>query len=329
MGELLQEATQRKFYAENPFHEIIQYRLAAAKALQEVRQGLVERSLCISAMKQLIVLLTDEPNNPYKLAIFTRVFTGATPKELSVLKVSDFKYDDDAKEYYIDFHGEESIDAEGNFVIGLPKSIECCRKIPLIPPLTEALCLWCDGKDSDAFLFYDYVHNKRISSNAIRKFGRDVLGNVKNGNDPLVLPIDEDEEKTTNRSSYRADFYRSNFAYYMRSKEVDMDEGELNYLLGNKQKRTFDRHYRDFETFFSLKSLAKKLNRWCAAVYFEPLLLPKEIKITGGIIEQAHSNRTECIIRTNPLDEEEYEVEIECLNGISGISFQRKGGTLT
>ena len=93
-----------------------------------------------------------------------------------------------------------------------------------------------------------------------------------------------------------------------------MNEDQLAYLLGNKQKTTYGRSYKDHRKFFILKGLSIKLER-LYAVLFGCQEDKQVISFSKTFSLAAKANRTEAIVDVT-LNEGEF-LSIECTKGMS------------
>lgn len=89
------------------------------------------------------------------------------------------------------------------------------------------------------------------------------------------------EIKVMNFSKYKGDIFRSNFKHHSIHL-AGLDEGETDYLLGNKSTETFARNYCDFESDSAQFLLHTKLNRYMALFDKEAILYSTKTDVNDG-----------------------------------------------
>lgn len=82
-----------------------------------------------------------------------------------------------------------------------------------------------------------------------------------------VIEVDTADSGTQeiNFNRYRGDFFRSNYIHYAINK-ADIEEGDLDYLLGRKGWDTLSEHYVGFSNCAVQYNIAEVLNRWHASL---------------------------------------------------------------
>ena len=320
LGILLNKAVEKGILTENPLGASLNQRINERKSLAQVRSGLAKRNLSIPEMRKTIEILDREGKSPYALAAKTRFFTGMSPRELVVLRVSDVVRNPKAKTTCIVVRAME---ADNINDIASPKTIEQCRQLPLISAVADELWEWCKDKEDSDFVFYDEEKHRRIFSREIATYCRNILRRVLPNSDFIEILKNSGDEITTDLMSYKGDFFRSNYQYALRE-FCQMNDGERNYLLGVKQHITFAKNYKDFQKFFVIKSMAVKLERWYAMVFLEPVNAGSE-RIERIVVKETCSERVCISLDFDLLDGD--EIEICCTKGISGyvIGTEKEG----
>ena len=312
LGRILDDATIKGFYPASPFSIPLSKHRDERAAFEDIRRGMVKKTMTIDEMKALISLINKVSREDIRgLAVLARLLTGLSPAELSALHVKDLHYNRKVGVHLLFVQALEIIGSDGKADIAAPKEVKYYREIPLMPVLTEKLTSWCKDKSAEDFVFTR--NNKRITAKEIRDFSRKLLKKILPEHNYLILPMEEGEDDTTDLVSYRGDFFRSNFAFHLRE-VCRMNEDQLAYLLGNKQKTTYGRSYKDHRKFFILKGLSIKLER-LYAVLFGCQEDKQEISFSKTFSLAAKANRTVAIVDVT-LQEGEI-LSIECVKGMS------------
>ena len=116
-------------------------------------------------------------------------------------------------------------------------------------------------KDAYVFLSEDKgKSNTPISPKKLRKLIREMMKKLRFPPEIIQIPDNAKGTIETDLSYSRGDLFRSNFDYFARY-YGNMDNGEIEYLLGNQPSSTFSRNYCDYSNDYSQYILYTKIER--------------------------------------------------------------------
>lgn len=89
----------------------------------------------------------------------------------------------------------------------------------------------------------------------------------------------------TNLSHYQGDIFRSNFRFY-GLQLARLEEGELDYIIGNKPDTTFESYYLDYTNQAVQYAIWMKLTGWCSGIFRQDLRYVEHSMVHGPSIKK-------------------------------------------
>ena len=217
------------------------------KELDEVRTALTKQFLSVSEIRSLTVkCLTQAPDDPLYLAVLLRIFTGLSPSVICTIRYGDIRKAVFRGTDFQILSLERRLSSSGNVFTPLSRP-EQIRDIPLPESVTALI------KQRETMLRIKYpgitddqvgrmqifdggdiridASTSILSPSKISNLTRTLLRSLDIKSNTLHIPHNKYGIEDTDLSRYGGDLIRSTYRHYL-VRETDLNEGEINYLLG-------------------------------------------------------------------------------------------------